>query len=225
MMSLSSKVLKGVDSGFARPYILADVVPDIVGEFQGADSCVEEEVGISEERISEIEREAYVRGFEAGEKAGIEAGLESGYREASSLIKTASCMIGKLEDLRKEILERSEEEILRLSLAVARKVVRAEGMLNREAVVPLIKAAAKKLTYRDSVRVRLNPLDAEWVLGKKAGILADMDGVKEMAIEEDISVSPGGCIVEAGLAEVDARLERQLEEIASALLKGSNDHD
>lgn len=224
-MSLSSKVLKGADSGFVRPYILSDVVPDMADEFRDVDLGVEEDAGISEERILEIEREAYARGFEAGERAGIEAGLESGYREASSLIKTASCMIEKLEGLRKEIFERSEEEILRLSLAVARKVVRAEGMLNREAVVPLIRAAAKKLTYRDSVRVRLNPVDAEWVLGKKAGILADMDGVKEMAIEEDISVSPGGCIVEAGLAEVDTRLERQLEEIASALLKGSKDHD
>lgn len=213
---MSSKLIKDTTLNYVTPYVLMDVTPELM-----PDSFDEvEKDSLSEERLSDIERMAYEQGFHAGETAGMEAGLESASKEADSLIKTASCLIEKLEGMRQEITERSRKEILKLSLAIARKVVHAEVTVNKEVIVSILKAAVKKLAVKDSVRVRLNPMDAEYISGRKPELLAAMDGVKEMAIEEDPSVPQGGCIVEAGLAEVDARLEKQLEEITAALLKG-----
>ncbi len=198
-----------------------DVIPELAADsFDGV-----EKDSLSEERLSDIERMAYEQGFHTGEKAGMKAGLESVRKESDSLIKTASCLIEKLEGLRQEITERSRKEILKLSLAIARKVVHAEITVNEEVIVSILKAAVKKLAVKDSVKVRLNPRDAEYISARKPELLAAMDGVKELAIEEDPLVPQGGCIVEAGLAEVDARLEQQLEEITAALLKGVEGHE
>lgn len=203
------------------PYVLLDVAPEMTdASFDEIESD-----SVNEERLSCIERKAYERGYHAGEQAGMEAGLEAARKEADSLIKTASCLIEKLEGLRQEITERSQREILKLSLAVARKVVHAEVTVNKEVIVSILKAAVKKMSVRDNIRVRLNPMDAEYISGRKPELLVAMEGVKEMAIEEDPLVPRGGCVVEAGLAEVDARLEKQLEEITAALLKGAEGHE
>lgn len=218
---MSSNIIKDTRLNYVMPYVLLDVAPEM------ADASFDEieRDSINEERLSCIERKAYERGFHAGENAGMEAGLESARSEAEPFIKTAYTLIEKLEGLRQEITERSQREILKLSLAIARKVIHAEVTVNKEVIVSILKAAVKKMSVRDSIRVRLNPKDAEYISGRKPELLIAMEGVKEMAIEEDPSIPRGGCVVEAGLAEVDARLEKQLEEITAVLLKGVEGHE
>lgn len=224
--SLYSNILSGNRLAFVRPYTPADVTPE-TGDFSGYERCSVSDIDADSDanRLSEVEKTAYLRGYEAGEKAGMEAALESGYKEAASILKTASCLIEKLERLRQEMTEKSQKEILKLSIAIARKVVHAEITVNREVMAAILKAAVKKLDVKDSVRVRLNPKDAEYVTGKKHELLGAMDGVREMTIEEDLSVPEGGCVVEAGLAEVDARLEQQLDEITDGLMKGYEENE
>lgn len=219
--SLSSNIIKDTTLNYFTPYVLMDVAPEFVaGSFDET-----EKDSIYKERFSDIEKMAYERGFKSGEKAGIEAGLESAGKEAESLIKTASILIEKLEGFRQVMMERSQKEILKLSLAIARQVIHAEVTVNKEVIVSILKAAVKKMSVKDAIRVRLNPMDAEYISGKKLELLVTMDGIKKMAIEEDASVPHGGCIVEAGMAEVDARLEKQLEEITAGLLKGVEGHE
>lgn len=218
---MSSNIIKNTTGDHVTTYVLMDVVPETLGEAydeMGTDSIIDID------RLSPVEREAYARGYHAGERAGREAGLESARREAEPLIKTAASLIERLEGLRQEITDRSLREILKLSVAIARQVVHAEITVNKEVIVSILKAAVKKLAVKDSVRIWVNPKDAEYLSGRKPELLVAMDDVKEMAIEEDQSVPRGGCIVEAGLAEVDARLEKQLEEIAVGLLKGDKGH-
>lgn len=220
MKSLSSKVIKQNPGVSMQSYILADVVPEITVPGDTA-----KDYGVDEEALSRIEKVAYSRGFHAGEEAGREAGLVMAHKEVSSLVKTASRLVDELKKVRQEILERSEEEMVKLSLAIARSVIHTEPAINREIVLSVSKAAIKKLTVRDNVKIRLNPRDVEYISGRKPEILSSVDGVKELTIEEDSSISPGGCIVEAGLAEVDARLDQQLDEIMRGLMKGIEGHE
>jgi flagellar assembly protein FliH len=213
---LSSKVLRGCGSALVRPYSLINVAPEIRDDpacAEGSDKIDAKEG----ERLAELERLAYSRGFEAG--------LEKGCREAGSLIKTASLLVEKLEHLRREVMERSEREMLELSLAVAKKVIRSEIATNRESVVQIIKAAIRKLTIKDSIKIRLNPEDAAYLSGRKPELLDISGGSKEMTIQEDPSVPRGGCVIEAGMAEVDARLGQQMEEVVRGLTIGIKDEE
>lgn len=218
--SLSSRIIKQNPSVSMQSYILADVVPDMT-----AQSEIAKDSDIDEAALSRIEKVAYTRGVQAGEQAGREAGLAMAHKEVSSYVKTASRLVDELKRMRQEIMGRSEEEIVKLSLAIARSVIHAEPAINRELVLSVSKAAIKKLTVRDNVKIRLNPRDAEYLSGRKPEILSSVDGVKELTIEEDSSISEGGCIVEAGLAEVDARLDKQLDEIMRGLMKGIEGHE
>lgn len=220
MKSLSSRIIKQNPGVSMESYILTDVVPDMTAQSEMA-----KDSGIDEAALSRIEKVAYTRGVHAGEQAGREEGLAMAHKEVSSLLKTASRLVDELKRMRHEIMGRSEEEIVKLSLAIARTVIHAEPAINRELVLSVSKAAIKKLTVRDNVKIRLNPRDVEYLSGRKPELLSFVDGVKELTIEEDSSVSEGGCIVEAGLAEVDARLDQQLDEIMRGLMKELEGHE
>ena len=47
----------------------------------------------------------------------------------------------------------------------------------------------------------------------KEEIFKEVNGVKNIAFEEDPGIQPGGVVVETLFGEVDARLEQQFQEI------------
>ena len=50
-----------------------------------------------------------------------------------------------------------------------------------------------------------------------AHFLEDFEDVREIMVQADEAISPGGCIVESRLMQVDARIEAQLDTILELL--------
>lgn len=177
--------------------------------------------------VIKAEREAaYSDGFESGRKDGYEAGLEAGRIDSQARITD---QIQRLEELlnylAKPIEEhdnRLEEELVALSVAVARQMVRRELSVEPGEIVPVIREALLALpsSNRDVV-VWLHPEDAALV----REVLADSADSAAWSIVEDPLLSRAGCRVEAGYSHVDATLETRLQNIASALALRSREND
>jgi len=55
------------------------------------------------------------------------------------------------------------------------------------------------------------------VTQQKPLFLASISGLKNLSIETDSEISPGGCRVDSDLGDVDATIETQLETIRQSL--------
>jgi flagellar assembly protein FliH len=71
---------------------------------------------------------------------------------------------------------------------------------------------------REKLKIRVNPSDLEICNQKKPEIMKDVDGIKAIDMIADISVGRGGVIVEYALGEIDARIEKQFNEIETELI-------
>ena len=69
----------------------------------------------------------------------------------------------------------------------------------------------------DIITIKVNPDDFEYMVNAKPEVLSHIDGVKNINIEEDETVSKGGCVLETVYDEVDARLEQGFKEIETAI--------
>jgi len=67
------------------------------------------------------------------------------------------------------------------------------------------------------MKIRLNPADFRQIMEIKEDFLQSVDGVKNVVFEEDGGIQQGGAVIETRFGEVDARLDRQIEELAASL--------
>ena len=87
----------------------------------------------------------------------------------------------------------------------------------------MIENALQSSVRSDQYRIRINPADLESVTLQKPLFLASISGLKNLSIETDPEISPGGCRVDSDFGDIDATLETQLETIRQTLSKAISD--
>ena len=172
---------------------------------QQADTILQE----SQLKAAEMDKEAYEKGFSGGEKAG----KEVGEKMVEALLKQYSQTLDDLANLRKQIFTASEREVIKLSLEIARKVVKREVTIDEEVILALVKVALNRLGEESVMTIRVSPRDYQSILrysnsqGKTSPLHAGI------TLVEDAMISRGGCLVETEAGIIDARIEEQFREI------------
>lgn len=169
----------------------------------------------------------YQRGFDDGCKS-VEKRLREEFetRVSDERKKTTFKVIVQLESLmeniRKEfsqMQQRSEEIVIRFTLAVAEQILRREVILDNTVVLQQIKEGLRRVLGVDNIKVRVNPVDEAMVREHRAAIASGSDSLRDMLIEADEKVERGGCILESDSGNVDVRISTQMKKIEAALLE------
>lgn len=165
-----------------------------------------------EKEVEKIKKVFYEKGFEEGKKEG-----ENSVLTLSQVFKQA---IKALEMEKQSFLKKSEVQLVKIALAIARKIIRKEVSVDPGIVKGIAREALQKVlgSHSEKIVLRVNPRD--WEIVKRINeefLLPDSYGESEIKIEKDSDIEPGGCIVETENQLVNASIEHQLEQIGKAL--------
>ncbi len=100
---------------------------------------------------------------------------------------------------------------------MAGKILKREVTLENQVVLGQVHDALRRLTGVESVKLRVSPRDEALVRQERALLMTSSESVRELIIESDEKIEPGGCMLETASGTVDARLSTQLEQIEAAL--------
>lgn len=146
----------------------------------------------------------HTEGFAAGETAGAAEGRQA----ADQLLLVASKLDLALTRIDREIAE----EVLALSLEIARQMVRQTIAAKPETVLTVVEDALSQLPHMHAV-IYLHPADAALVR-KHSGDQLSHAGHR---IHEDNRMQRGDVIIESGGAQVDATLATRWRRILESL--------
>lgn len=150
---------------------------------------------------------------------GMDEGRRQAERGLANVFKSLRDGVSAVTGLRSRVFKESEEDILKLAVMVARKIVQQEITQDPVILASIIAAAVGGCTERDRVVVRLNPNDYAVVAANRQAFLAGLGDDVPITLTPDDGVGPGGCLVETATGTVDARIESQLDEIYRTLLE------
>ncbi len=167
----------------------------------------------AELKVSEIEHEAYKKGYDAGR----EEGYKEGQAEVMRLIDRLGTVVSTAVDIRDEIIRSSEKLMTEMILMIARKVIKDEIVERREVVINNIKEAIRRVKDRDRIDIRVNFADLDMTTAHKDELIKMMESLKKVNIYEDSRVERGGCIIETDVGAIDARISTQLDAIEEAI--------
>lgn len=167
-----------------------------------------------------LEEEALARIAEAREE-GMREGKRQAEMELSSVAEALAQSLLQTQALRERVLCESEEDLLLLAVAIARKVVLAEISLHPEILARVVRGAVEALSEGDQVVVRLSRDDYRQAADcpEFAQLLQEK---RRISLKADPALPPGGCLVETERGNIDAGLESQLDEILRRLLEQKN---
>lgn len=200
-MSSNNRVLKrSHESHDVRPFIL-----DTVDSYTGDDGTVLQPCNDSEG--IKIEEEAYKRGL----TDGINAGRLQILGEIENEVRILRTLIEGIERLKEDLYRKIEEDVVEISLSIARKIIYEVAEHDREMVVAVAREAIKRASDREMLKIKVSPVDYEVLNKKRTELLQCVDGIKSMIFDVDESVRPGGCLIETNQGDIDARIESQLK--------------
>lgn len=165
-----------------------------------------------EARIAQLQTEVAAReakakkaGFDEGEAAARRS-LEGPYRQAAAKM---AAQIGELAGLRKRLRREAEEDLVKLAIGIARRVLRRELATDSEAILGLVKAALSRIEAREILRVRVHPEDARTL----QACFAELGLPERIELVADRNLERGAFVAETTRGDLDASVETQLQEI------------
>jgi len=165
---------------------------------------------ITDSQIQKLEKDAYGKGYTEG--------LKSQNKDIATKLEVLVAVTKTIPQIKKDILEKGEEQMVKLAIAIAEKILHQEVSTRKEIILDVLKGALKNIAETEGMKIRLNPQDFRYMMEVKKDFLQSFDGIRNIVFEEDSSIKRGGAVVETMFGEVDARLENQLKEIKAALL-------
>jgi len=151
-------------------------------------------------------------------------GLADGAKQAKEEFRGSFDLLSKLTNEFKQkqegLLKESEEELVRLSISIVKKIIKTEVEQNPEIIKKVAKEAISQLIDKTEVVIKVNPSDLKNIESASAELTAFAGGSSgKIKIAADDFVEQGGCIVQSNSSTVDAEIKTQIEEIEGNLLK------
>ncbi|HVN04278.1 MAG TPA: FliH/SctL family protein [Bryobacteraceae bacterium] len=160
-----------------------------------------------EQRVERARRE----GRQAGHAEGQAAGRAQAAAELQPVFEKLARTIQELAGLRPRILREAEGELVELSVAIARRILRRELSVDPDALRGLVKSALEKLPAQEISRIRVHPELAPGVQKALAG-----EG-REWPLIADGTLERGALLIETARGKLDGSIETQLAEIGRGL--------
>jgi len=192
-------------------------------------------------QLKQNEDTARKTGYDEGKQVGYDEGHSKGYadgemkamidyaekvqREAEiqlatrleTLLPALQTVIDQLDTAKQAFLQHWEQNAVKVVQAIAEKVI--DRQLPELADVPmrLLREALELGTGSTSVRIRLNKADYEALKPQLDLLIQEMTRSVQTEVVPDVSVSPGGCILETPQGTIDNRIESRLARIEREL--------
>ncbi|KQX95139.1 flagellar assembly protein FliH [Rhodanobacter sp. Root480] len=158
--------------------------------------------------LEALEQQAREEGYAAGRAEGLAAArqqLQQNMVRFDALCEAAARPLQALDD-------RTEQELARLAIVMARRVVARELQLSPDLIAKAVRQAAAALpaATRD-LRVHLHPDDL--------ALLRELGAVEShWQLHADASLTRGGCQLESERSRLDATVEARLAAVVDAVL-------
>jgi flagellar assembly protein FliH len=150
---------------------------------------------------------------EDGYREGHDSGYFEGSREAQSIIDEVSEIKKLLDERRESLYKEAEEQILQLILAISKKVIGDELKQNKESILSVVNQALQKCAFKKKLVLKISPHDSDLIKENKDKICMMVEGISDIDIVSDLSLSQGSCIVETPSGEINSSVDVQIKEI------------
>jgi flagellar assembly protein FliH len=149
---------------------------------------------------------------EMGRREGEAAGRQAAEAEVQPVLQKLAVAVHEVAELRPRLRKQAEADMVRLALAIARRIVNRELSVDPEAIVGLIRMGLDKLRLNEVVRIRVHP-HHQAVLKEYLA----RSGALHVEVISNAAQAPGTAVIDTSRGDLDVSVETQFGEIERGL--------
>lgn len=163
-------------------------------------------------------REGTAQGLAQGKQAGQQQALAEHKAELQKAIAALNDAAAKLNTSRADLHSMALQEVVKLAIAIARRVTKRQGLLDAPVLVANLEEAMKLVVTHTNLRIEIHPTQRAILDTALPQLALKWPSLKHVEIVEDASISPGGSRIVTCQGKVDADLDVQLDRVVADLL-------
>lgn len=221
----------------AIPFQFSDVRALASKILRRATEEAEKKIEMARNECTRLEQEAQQKGWEEGRRQGRAEGMEEGraigeaaartefQTKVASVVEALTKILTELQERRLALQAQAEADLLRLALAIAKRILRREIALDPRAVVPILREAIALANRRQDLILHLHPQDLHVVeeeLPQLRSLFSDLAGI---TLYPDPAIERGGVLLVGQEGEIDIRIEEQIRAIEAVLVGKTQGED
>jgi len=182
----------------------------------------EEIINDAQKQAEDLKEQKKKTGYEEGFDKGYYDGLEKGKNEIENnyknLIDTLKNIVENAKTEKQKLINNAENDIVALSVDIAKKIVHQEISTKKEILVEIVKEAIKRIEDKEKIIIYANPEDIELIKSRRNEFQQIVD-TDELHIMPDELLEKGECKIESNSEIIDTDLNYQFSEIKKKLLR------
>ena len=200
-------------TGFSTIYRTDEITGFVATKYHDpSDDLAEQEIPdeppgitLSEEELDRRLRESFQDGLQEGKEL-----TERGLQHVFASLRSAT---ESVHTLREKVLRESEDELIKLIILVAGKVIMREVAHDNRILADVVKAATSGISARDEIVIHLHPDDYTMVTASHEDYFRKELLTDKLRFKADPEVPQGSCRVDTEMGTIDASFDSQLDEI------------
>ncbi len=206
LLDVDGRVVEQIPHGSSNAVETQDAASIVEQARQRADELVRAAASQSKA----LQHDAYEEGRTAGYADGV-AAARAELAEALAVVQYAG---REAKAIRDTLLSGAEREMIELVIDAAGRIIGERVANDPDLVIQTVQRALEHAGSQNVVRVRVHTDDLQTLT---ASVDEQYGATLPFEVLGDNSVSVGGCVIDTDSGEIDARLDVQLDEIASIL--------
>lgn len=158
--------------------------------------------------LDELKQQGYSEGYQEGRAQADE--------EGAKIINEATDSLNQMAGALREAVKKNEEQILKLAIGIAEKVIHDEIVVRPDTVLKTMDEALAKVSDLEEVIVKVNPEDLPTVQAQEEAFRDRLKSVRKVEFTSSPKIQRGGVLIETGSGTVDAQIKTQLSVIQEA---------
>lgn len=210
---MSSRILRGEPVAAVRTLAWRSV-QQVATSFHGAsaESALADKPQSSRHSDAEWEsrvRAAFEQGLSEGRGVANSIAIARAQEAVKPILESFRNLLDELSRTKAKLRAEAEEDVVKLALAVARRILHRELATDAEALLGLVRSAWDRVDARETQRLRLSPDDAAVIQSHREALNLP----PKVEISADASLARGSAIFETTRGNLDASVGTQLGEI------------
>jgi flagellar assembly protein FliH len=158
------------------------------------------------------------KGLEEGKASGHAQAMADGAKRMADLFTTLSSIAETLDKHRRDLESVGIDEVIQLSLSIARKVTKRQAALDPGVLKANLADAMRLAVQAADVRILVHPSQRQLVDDELPAVKLNWPDLKHVELVPDESVELGGCRLITNRGSIDARIDTQLERIVMEMM-------
>lgn len=169
------------------------------------------------DQMAQLQEEAFAKGFELGRSEGQQLALQEASQKIDSELIAFNNLLSSAQVQFASLAKINEARLLELIFKISKRLAAKELEFSSEALLEVVRQSISSISEQDGIVLEIHPDRISFFEEIQNKTNREFDFLKNIKIDPNPQISPGGCIIRTQFGQIDAQVDTRIDNLWNQL--------